>query len=49
MRRYADLGSVTTKAVSEWAADVRAGRYPSDAESYHASAELRASLGLSGE
>jgi 3-methyl-2-oxobutanoate hydroxymethyltransferase len=48
VRRYADLGSATTKAVSEWAADVRAGRYPSDAESYHASAELRASLGLSG-
>ena len=26
--------------------DVRAGRYPSDAESYHASAELREALGL---
>ena len=48
VRRYAELGSAATKAVRDWAADVRAGRYPSEAESYHASAELRASLGLSG-
>jgi 3-methyl-2-oxobutanoate hydroxymethyltransferase len=46
VRRYAELGSLATKAVSEWAADVRAGRYPSEAESYHASAELREALGL---
>ncbi|MGO9581503.1 MAG: 3-methyl-2-oxobutanoate hydroxymethyltransferase [Acidimicrobiales bacterium] len=46
VRRYAELGSLATKAVSDWAADVRAGRYPSEAESYHASAELRGALGL---
>ena len=47
VRRYAELGSVGTEAVRAWAADVRAGRYPSEAESYHASAELREALGLS--
>jgi len=46
VRRYAELGRDATEAVKEWAADVRTGRYPSDAESYHASAELREALGL---
>jgi 3-methyl-2-oxobutanoate hydroxymethyltransferase len=46
VRRYANLADVATRAVNEWAADVRAGRYPSDSESYHASPELRAALGL---
>jgi 3-methyl-2-oxobutanoate hydroxymethyltransferase len=45
VRRYAELGRDATEAVKDWAADVRAGRYPSDAESYHASAELREALG----
>jgi len=49
VRRYAELGAAATAAVSEWAADVRAGRYPSEAESYHASSELRSALGLSPE
>jgi len=44
VRRYADLKAVATDAVSRWAADVRAERYPSDAESYHASDSLVASL-----
>jgi 3-methyl-2-oxobutanoate hydroxymethyltransferase len=47
VRRYAELGSTATEAVRDWAADVRAGTYPSEAESYHASAELREALGLS--
>jgi 3-methyl-2-oxobutanoate hydroxymethyltransferase len=47
VRRYAELGSIATEAVRDWAADVRAGTYPSEAESYHASAELREALGLS--
>ncbi len=46
VRRYADLGAVATEAVERWAFDVRAGSYPSPAESYHASAELRAALDL---
>ena len=46
VRRYAELGSTATEAVRDWACDVREGRYPSEAESYHASAELRSALGL---
>jgi 3-methyl-2-oxobutanoate hydroxymethyltransferase len=47
VRRYANLGDLAKNAVEEWARDVRAARYPSEAESYHASEELRASLGQS--
>ena len=47
VRRYAELGRTATEAVRDWAADVRAGTYPSEAESYHASAALREALGLS--
>jgi len=46
VRRYADLEAVATDAVRSWAADVRAGRYPSEAESYRASPELRHALDL---
>jgi len=44
VRRYAELGKVATAAVESWAADVRAARYPSEAESYHASPELLEAL-----
>jgi 3-methyl-2-oxobutanoate hydroxymethyltransferase len=44
VRRYAELGTLATDAVAAWCADVRGGRYPSDAETYHASAELREAL-----
>lgn len=43
VRQYANLASEISKAVSEYCEDVRAGRFPSDAESYHSSAELRQS------
>jgi hypothetical protein len=33
-------------AVSAFAADVRAGRFPSDAESYHLSADVAGALGM---
>ena len=46
VRRYAELGEIATDAIKRWAYDVRGGRYPSQAESYHASAELREVLGL---
>jgi 3-methyl-2-oxobutanoate hydroxymethyltransferase len=36
VRRYADLGAQVTAAVAAYAADVRDGAFPSDAESYHA-------------
>ena len=47
VRRYAELGKIATEAVENWAADVRAARYPSEAESYHASPQLREALGSS--
>jgi len=47
VRLYAELGVAATAAVKDWAADVRAGSYPSQGESYRASAELREALGLS--
>jgi len=46
VRRYAEIGVIATAAVRDWASDVRSGRYPSEAESYHASAELREALGF---
>ncbi|HXW80826.1 MAG TPA: 3-methyl-2-oxobutanoate hydroxymethyltransferase, partial [Acidimicrobiales bacterium] len=33
-RQYADLGSQAANALSAWAADVRAGRFPGPGESY---------------
>jgi 3-methyl-2-oxobutanoate hydroxymethyltransferase len=35
VRRYADLKGDATAAVAQFADDVRTGRYPSEAESYH--------------
>jgi len=35
VRRYAELGDAAVAAVSAYAADVRSGAFPSDAESYH--------------
>ncbi len=35
VRRYATLADDAIRAVSSWSEDVRAGRYPSDEESYH--------------
>ena len=35
VRQYADLASVATEAVAAWAADVRSGAFPADAETYH--------------
>ena len=35
-RRYVDLAEIISSAVHEYCADVRAGKFPSDAESYHA-------------
>jgi 3-methyl-2-oxobutanoate hydroxymethyltransferase len=35
--RYANIGDSISRAVGEYAADVRSGRFPSDEESYHLS------------
>lgn len=44
VRRYAELGSAITEAVTAYKQDVVAGTYPSDAESYHLSKETAAAL-----
>ena len=36
VRRYAELHDMASAAVAAWAVDVRAGSFPSDAETYHA-------------
>jgi 3-methyl-2-oxobutanoate hydroxymethyltransferase len=40
-RRYANLAEVIARAASAYCEDVRSGQFPSDAESYHLSAEAR--------
>jgi len=40
VRRYANLSAEISRAVGEYCGDVRAGRFPLDAESYHSVAEL---------
>jgi 3-methyl-2-oxobutanoate hydroxymethyltransferase len=48
VRRYADLGSAAVEGLAAFADDVRSRRFPSDAESYHLSAEVAESLSLYG-
>jgi 3-methyl-2-oxobutanoate hydroxymethyltransferase len=48
VRRYAELKAVGVEALDRFAADVRAGRFPSAAESYHLTAEQADALGLYG-
>jgi 3-methyl-2-oxobutanoate hydroxymethyltransferase len=43
-RRYAHLSEIIARAAAEYCEDVRRGRFPSDDESYHLPAELRARL-----
>ena len=44
VRRYADLSAAMKEAVAAWSADVRAGAFPSDRESYASPPELRERL-----
>ncbi len=44
VRQYADVGRIATEAIAAFADDVRSGSFPSDAESYHGSAELGEAL-----
>jgi 3-methyl-2-oxobutanoate hydroxymethyltransferase len=48
VRRYASLKADAVEAVARYADDVRAGRFPSDGESYHLSEETARVLGLYG-
>lgn len=41
VRRYAQISAEISRAVTEFCDDVRGGRFPSDAESYHSAAEMR--------
>jgi 3-methyl-2-oxobutanoate hydroxymethyltransferase len=43
-RRYANVAESITRAVGEYARDVRDGSFPADAESFHLSAEVREQL-----
>jgi 3-methyl-2-oxobutanoate hydroxymethyltransferase len=43
-RKYANLAGEISRAAAEFCDDVRGGRFPSDAESYHSPAELRERL-----
>ncbi|MGH9115166.1 MAG: 3-methyl-2-oxobutanoate hydroxymethyltransferase, partial [Acidimicrobiales bacterium] len=42
VRRYAALKADASDALAAWAADVRAGSFPSDTEAYHLPADLLA-------
>jgi 3-methyl-2-oxobutanoate hydroxymethyltransferase len=48
VRRYTDLRTAGVSALEAFAADVRTGRFPADAESYHLSADVADTLGLYG-
>jgi 3-methyl-2-oxobutanoate hydroxymethyltransferase len=48
VRRYAELGAASVEALMAFAADVRAGRFPADAETYHLSTEVAETLSLYG-
>jgi len=48
VRRYAELGADATRAVARFAADVRAGTFPSSEETYHAADLFLDDLHLAG-
>ncbi|MGD0442924.1 MAG: 3-methyl-2-oxobutanoate hydroxymethyltransferase [Edaphobacter sp.] len=49
VRRYADVAGVMRAALGEYKQDVEARTFPSDAESYHLSQEMRGLMGASAE
>ena len=44
VRRYAALKADAVAGLEEWAADVRAGRFPADEETYHLSSDMAGEL-----
>jgi 3-methyl-2-oxobutanoate hydroxymethyltransferase len=48
VRRYADLKAASVDAVAAYAADVRSGAFPSEAECYHLNAEQSEAMALYG-
>jgi 3-methyl-2-oxobutanoate hydroxymethyltransferase len=49
VRRYADVAGVMREALREYRQDVEARTFPSDAESYHLSREMRELMAVSAE
>ncbi len=49
VRRYADVASLMRKALAEYRHDVETKTFPSDAESYHLSREMRELMGVQAE
>ncbi len=49
VRRYADVAGVMREALGEYRQDVEARTFPSDAESYHLSSEMRELMAVSAE
>jgi len=49
VRRYADVAGMMQQALGEYRQDVEARTFPSDAESYHLSGEMRKLMGISAE
>jgi 3-methyl-2-oxobutanoate hydroxymethyltransferase len=41
VRQYANLSAEISRVATEYCADVRSGRFPSDAESYHSTEDVR--------
>jgi 3-methyl-2-oxobutanoate hydroxymethyltransferase len=48
VRRYANLGADAAQAITHFADDVRAGRFPASDETYHAADTVSEALGLYG-
>jgi 3-methyl-2-oxobutanoate hydroxymethyltransferase len=48
VRRYGDIGTASVEALAAYAADVRGGHFPSDAESYHLADDVAETLSLYG-
>jgi 3-methyl-2-oxobutanoate hydroxymethyltransferase len=49
VRRYANVGEVMREALIQYRQDVEARTFPSDAESYHLSREMRELMGIQSE
>jgi 3-methyl-2-oxobutanoate hydroxymethyltransferase len=49
VKRYADVAGVMREALIEYRQDVEARTFPSDAESYHFSREMRKLMGVQTE
>jgi 3-methyl-2-oxobutanoate hydroxymethyltransferase len=49
VRRYADLEASATHSLEQFVADVREGRFPSSAETYHMADRTVEALGLAGK